>query len=178
MFITRVHSSVEEILSHDSSHVERARERYDSFRHFRAPNEIGSRFKFDAGAAQGALRGIGASHGTVRGTARVARNIEEAMHVESGSILVCPFTDPGWTPLLDRVVGVVTETGGMLSHAAVICREFGIPAVLGVPEATARIPDGARVVLHGGEGFVELDPGAGSSTMESDARKKAARVSL
>lgn len=161
--------SVEEILRHDRSNVGRARERYESFRHFKAPNEIGSRFKFDAGPTQGAWRGIGASRGTVRGTARVARNIEEAMHVERGSILICPFTDPGWTPVLDRVAGVVTETGGLLSHAAVICREYGIPAVLGVPEATLRIPDGARVVIHGGEGFVELDAVAGLLTIETTA---------
>jgi pyruvate,water dikinase len=65
----------------------------------------------------------------------VARSVEEALAAPAGSILVCPFTDPGWTPVLGRVAGVVTETGGLLSHAAVICREFGIPAVLGVPHA-------------------------------------------
>ena len=91
-----------------------------------------------------------------RGPARVARTIEEAARIERGAILVCPFTDPGWTPILDRVAGVVTETGGLLSHAAVICREYGIPAVLGVPRATERIPDGARLQLLGGEGRVEL----------------------
>src|SRR6185369_7956583 len=79
------------------------------------------------------------------------------MHVERGSILICPFTDPGWTPVLDRVAGVVTETGGLLSHAAVICREYGIPAVLSVPDATTRIPDGARVAIRGSDGFVELE---------------------
>ena len=98
-----------------------------------------------------------ASRGTARGIACVARNIEQALRAERGAILVCPYTDPGWTPVLDRVAGVVTETGGLLSHAAVICREYGIPAVLAVPDATARIPDGARVTLHGGEGYVELD---------------------
>lgn len=149
--------SFQEILDDDRSNVAIQRERYESFRNFKAPNEIGARFKFGACPARGALRGIGASHGTVRGVARVARNIEEAMHVERGAILICPFTDPGWTPVLDRVAGVVTETGGLLSHAAVICREYGIPAVLGVPEATTRIPNGAAVVLHGGEGFVELE---------------------
>lgn len=146
-----------EILADDRSNLERERERYESFRNFKAPNEIGSRFTFEAGPVGGALRGIGASRGTVRGVARIARNIEEAMQVERGAILVCPFTDPGWTPVLDRVAGVVTETGGLLSHAAVICREYGIPAVLGVPEATTRIPNGAPVILHGGEGFVEVD---------------------
>src|SRR5438270_9707526 len=108
-------------------------------------------------AVSGALCGIGASPGTARGIARAARSVEEAMAVPTGSILICPFTDPGWTPVLDRVAGVVTETGGLLSHAAVICREYGIPAVLGVPEATERIPDGARVAVHGGEGFVEVE---------------------
>ncbi len=149
--------SFQEIIADDRSNIARERERYESFRNFKAPNEIGSRFQFDAGPVHGALRGIGASRGTIRGTARIARNIEEAMHVERGTILVCPFTDPGWTPVLDRVAGVVTETGGLLSHAAVICREYGIPAVLGVPEATARIPNGAPIVVHGGEGFVELE---------------------
>ena len=73
-----------------------------------------------------------------------------------GDILVCPFTDPGWTPVLDRAGGVVTETGGRLSHAAVICREFGIPAVLGITDATSRIKSGAQIVVRGSEGLVEL----------------------
>lgn len=148
----------EEIVADDRSRIAERRETFEGFRNFRAPNEIGSRFAFDPAPAQGALRGIGASRGRVRGVARVARSIEEARGVERGTILVCPFTDPGWTPVLDRVAAVVTETGGLLSHAAVICREYGIPAVLGVPEATSRIPDGATVVVHGGLGTVELAP--------------------
>jgi pyruvate,water dikinase len=147
----------QEIIASDCSNIESRRERYEGFRNFKAPNEIGAGFTFEPGRTQGELRGIGASRGTVRGVARVARNIEETMRVERGAILICPFTDPGWTPVLDRVAGVVTETGGLLSHAAVICREYGIPAVLGVPDATARIPDGARVVVHGGEGCIELE---------------------
>jgi phosphohistidine swiveling domain-containing protein len=79
------------------------------------------------------------------------------MALPAGSILVCPFTDPGWTPVLGRVAGVVTETGGLLSHAAVICREFGIPAVLGLPHALQRIRDGRAVVVNGSEGSVEFD---------------------
>jgi len=76
--------------------------------------------------------------------------------VERGSILVCPFTDPGWTPVLERVAAVVTETGGLLSHAAVICREYGIPAVLGLPNATTRIPEGSPVTVNGSAGTVSL----------------------
>lgn len=152
--------SYQEILTDDRSNIDQQRERYEGYRNFKAPNEIGARFAFNPAPARGALTGIAASRGTARGTARVARNIEEALRVEHGAILVCPYTDPGWTPVLDRVAGVVTETGGLLSHAAVICREYGIPAVLGVPDATRRIPDGARVTLHGAEGWVEMDDAA------------------
>ncbi len=146
-----------ELLADDRSNVARAREVYESYRNFAAPNEVGARFGGAApGAAAGALRGIGASQGRARGVARVARSVEEAVRVEAGAILVCPFTDPGWTAVLDRVAGVVTETGGLLSHAAVICREYGKPAVLGLSGATRRIPDGRTVTIDGGEGTVEL----------------------
>lgn len=147
----------QEIIADDRTGIENGRETCERFRNFAAPNEIGSRFTFaPASHSDGELKGIGASQGRTEGTARVARTVEEAACVEKGAILVCPFTDPGWTPVLDRVSGVVTETGGLLSHAAVICREYGIPAVLGVPGATSRIPDGQKVVVDGGTGRVEL----------------------
>jgi pyruvate,water dikinase len=149
--------SFQEILADDRSQIQSQRERYESFRNFKAPNEIGARYRFTNTLAEGALRGIAASRGTATGIARVARNIEAATRIERGAILICPFTDPGWTPVLDRVAGVVTEAGGLLSHAAVICREYGIPAVLGVPDATLRIPHGARVTIRGGDGFVEVE---------------------
>lgn len=152
----------QEILADDRSNIERRRERFEGYRNFKAPNEIGARFAFGPAPTGGALTGIAASPGTVQGITCVAQNIEEALRIKHGAILVCPFTDPGWTPVLDRVAGVVTETGGLLSHAAVICREYGIPAVLGVPDATARIPDGARVTLYGGEGYVELHQPVGA----------------
>ncbi len=146
----------QEIIADDRSQIQKNRKSYESYRNFAAPNEIGSRFTFaPSTATDGALKGIGASQGRTEGTARVARTVEEAARVEKGAILVCPFTDPGWTPVLDRVSGVVTETGGLLSHAAVICREYGIPAVLGIPRATSRIPDGTRVIVNGGTGQVE-----------------------
>jgi pyruvate,water dikinase len=148
--------SFAEILADDRSGVARNREIYESYRNFKAPNEIGSRFEFSAQPPAGALSGIGASRGVARGVAHVARSVEEALGAGRGAILVCPFTDPGWTPVLGRVAGVVTETGGLLSHAAVICREYGIPAVLGVPAATDRIPHGSRIAVHGQEGFAEL----------------------
>jgi len=149
--------TIREIFAGDCSQVERNKAIYEGYRNFAAPNEIGSRYTYQEGASVvGALRGIGASPGTAHGIARVARSVEEAMAAQTGSILVCPFTDPGWTPVLGRVAGVVTETGGMLSHAAVICREFGIPAVLGVPHALERIRDGRAIVVHGNEGCVDF----------------------
>jgi pyruvate,water dikinase len=147
----------QDIMNDDRSGIWRGRHVFEGFRRFKAPNEIGSRTPFAAAPRTGALQGTGASRGMVRATARVARNIEEAMEVERGAVLVCPFTDPGWTPVLDRVAAVVTETGGLLSHAAVICREYAIPAVLGVPDATARIPDGAVVTVDGGTGTVVVE---------------------
>jgi pyruvate,water dikinase len=147
-----------EILENDRSNVARQRQIYESYRNFQAPNEIGNRWTSELGQATDALRGIAASRGNVQGMARVARSVEEAAQVEPGSILVCPFTDPGWTPVLSRVRGVITETGGLLSHAAIICREYGIPALLGVPGATVRIPDRSQLHLRADQGCAEVLP--------------------
>ncbi len=145
-----------QILADDRSAVSEQRERYERYRNFAAPTEVGSRFVSErVAAAASALKGIAASCGRAEGVARVVKSIEEAARVEANSILVCPFTDPGWTPVLGRVAAVVTETGGLLSHAAVVCREYGIPAVLAVPDATRRIRDGAFVVVDGDRGTVE-----------------------
>lgn len=100
------------------------------------------------------LTGTPASHGSATGTARIIRNADDFSRVHPGDILVCPYTDPAWTPLLRIVVGVVTETGGVLSHAAIVAREHRIPAVLGVPNATTRIHDGTTIVVDGATGTV------------------------
>lgn len=147
-----------EIIADDRSQIADHRAVYDRFRNFKAPNEIGARYRAERQTLEGSSRlaGIGASPGVATGRAYIARNVEEALAMAPGGILICPFTDPGWTPVLDRAAAVVTETGGLLSHAAVICREYGIPAVLGIPEATERLPAGQMVVVHGAEGYVEL----------------------
>ncbi|MFN0130378.1 MAG: PEP/pyruvate-binding domain-containing protein [Verrucomicrobiales bacterium] len=155
-----------EILADNRSGIPRARETYEAFRNFKAPNEIRSGMASRVARQNGELTGTAASRGVVRGTARIARSIEEAMTVERGAVLICPFTDPGWTPVLDRVAAVVTETGGLLSHAAVICREFALPAVLGVPDATSRIPQGATVVVDGQSGVVTIESAAPSLRVE------------
>lgn len=100
------------------------------------------------------LTGIPGSTGSVTGTARIVHGPDDFARVRAGDILVCPFTDPAWTPLLRLAGGVVTETGGALSHAAIVAREHGIPAVLGLTGALRRIPDGATVTIDGTTGAV------------------------
>ncbi len=103
----------------------------------------------------GALVGLAVSSGVVEGRARVIRKMEEA-NLEEGDILVTAFTDPGWTPLFVSIKGLVTEVGGLMTHGAVIAREYGLPAVVGVENATKLIKDGQRIRVHGTEGWVEM----------------------
>lgn len=104
---------------------------------------------------EGALAGVPVSAGTVEGRARVVHDMTGA-ELEPGDILVTRFTDPSWTPLFVAAGGLVTEVGGQMTHGAVIAREYGLPAVVGVTGATERIPDGVRVRVHGAEGWVEI----------------------
>lgn len=130
---------------------------YASFRGFRNPDEIGARYGGVKAAASGnALSGVPCSPGAVTGTARVIRDIFDADRLQAGDILITRFTDPGWTPKFGLLAGVATETGGLLSHAAVISREYGIPAVLAVPGLTERIKDGQTITLDGDTGAIEL----------------------
>ena len=103
----------------------------------------------------GALVGLAVSSGVIEGRARVRLNLEEA-DLAAGDILVTTFTDPSWTPLFVAIKGLVTEVGGLMTHGAVIAREYGVPAVVGVEQATTRIKDGQRIRVHGTEGYVEI----------------------
>ncbi|CAM3325716.1 PEP/pyruvate-binding domain-containing protein [Occultella aeris] len=100
------------------------------------------------------LTGTPGAHGTATGIARVLRGPSDFGRVQPGDIVICPYTDPAWTALLRIAAGVVTETGGVLSHAAIVAREQGIPAVLGVPDATTAIHDGDLISINGTEGTV------------------------
>ncbi|MFI6505501.1 phosphoenolpyruvate synthase [Nonomuraea typhae] len=104
---------------------------------------------------EGTLAGQAVSAGVAEGRARVVLRPQDA-RLEPGDILVAPFTDPGWTPLFAAVRGLVLEVGGMMTHGAVVAREMGLPAVVGVDRATVLIPDGARVRLDGSRGTVDL----------------------
>ncbi len=105
----------------------------------------------------GALAGLAVSAGTVEGRARVILDVAEAK-LEPGDILVTAYTDPSWTPLFVAIKGLVTEVGGLMTHGAVIAREYGLPAVVGVENATRLIRDGQRIRVHGTDGYVELLP--------------------
>jgi pyruvate,water dikinase len=106
------------------------------------------------GAPSDGLTGVPGSGGTATGPARIVTGPEGFERVEPGDILICPFTDPSWTPLLRLVAAVVTETGGALSHAAIVARELGVPAVLGVTGALDRLDDGAVITVDGTAGEV------------------------
>lgn len=100
------------------------------------------------------LSGAPGARGIATGVARVLHSPSEFPRVHPGDIVICRYTDPAWTPLFRIAAAVVTETGGVLCHAAIVAREHGIPAVLGVPQATAQIPDGTRITVNGSEGTV------------------------
>ncbi|MCI4126428.1 phosphoenolpyruvate synthase [Bacillus haynesii] len=102
-----------------------------------------------------AIAGLPVSSGVIEGRARVILNMENA-DLEDGDILVTSFTDPGWTPLFVSIKGLVTEVGGLMTHGAVIAREYGLPAVVGVENATQLIKDGQQIRVHGTEGYIEI----------------------
>jgi pyruvate,water dikinase len=105
----------------------------------------------------GALTGLPVSAGTVEGRARVIRDMAQA-DLEAGDILVTAYTDPSWTPAFVAINGLVTEVGGLMTHGAVIAREYGLPAVVGVEHATRLIGDRQRIRVHGTDGYVEILP--------------------
>ena len=141
-------------------------ERKDQFRHhhsLKPPRVLTSEGETFTGtyrrddAPPDALIGLAVSAGTVEGRARVIVDMAQA-ELAPGDILVTTYTDPSWTPLFVAVAGLVTEVGGVMTHGAVIAREYGLPAVVGVVDATRRIADGQRIRVHGSEGYVEILP--------------------
>jgi pyruvate, water dikinase len=106
--------------------------------------------------ASSEIRGFAASSGVVEGTARVVKSVEEIGRLQAGDILVCQITNPTWAPIFQKIAGAVSDIGGSMSHAAIVAREFGLPAVVGTGTATSRIRDGQRVRVDGGRGIVTL----------------------
>ena len=108
------------------------------------------------GTGDGRLTGIAGSPGVVEGTARVVMTVDQFDEVRDGDILVCQMTNPAWVVLFTKIAGLVTDTGGVTSHPAVLSREFGIPAVIGTSQATHRIATGDRLRVDGTNGVVEI----------------------
>jgi pyruvate,water dikinase len=149
-----------------TNHVddELIRQRKDAFRSYQAltpPRVLTSDGEAVAGTYRradvpaGALTGLPVSAGTVEGRARVILDMAEA-DLEAGDILVTAYTDPSWTPAFVAIRGLVTEVGGLMTHGAVIAREYGLPAVVGVEHATRLIRDGQRIRVHGTDGYIEI----------------------
>ena len=113
----------------------------------------------------GALVGLAVSAGTIEGRARVILDMAEA-DIEPGDILVTAYTDPSWSPLFVAITGMVTEVGGLMTHGAVIAREYGLPAVVGVEHATRLIHDGQRIRVNGTDGYVEILSEDGATQFE------------
>jgi len=142
------------------------RQRKDAFRSYEAltpPRVLTSDGEAVAGAYRrddvpaGALVGLAVSAGTIEGRARVILDMAEA-DLEAGDILVTAYTDPSWTPMFVTIKGLVTQVGGLMTHGAVIAREYGLPAVVGVEHATRLIRDGQRIRVNGTDGYVEILP--------------------
>lgn len=156
------------------------RKMYEGYRAFDAPNELGasvtqrSRPTFVATAdGKRVLVGLGCSPKNVIGVVRVVTSLDDVHLLREGDILVTKTTDPGWTPVLGLVAGVITEVGGLLSHAAVIGREYGIPAVLNLQGATMLLRSGQRVRMDGATGVVEVLDDGGETDQTAPASTRA-----
>ncbi|MFJ9342116.1 rifamycin-inactivating phosphotransferase [Streptomyces sp. NPDC101733] len=147
----------------DEELVRRRKEAFRSYHALTPPRVLTSDGEALTGAYRrddvpaGALIGVPVSAGTVEGRARVILDMAQA-DLEAGDILVTTFTDPSWSPLFVGIAGLVTEVGGLMTHGAVIAREYGLPAVVGVEQAVRRIRDGQRIRVHGTDGYVEILP--------------------
>jgi rifampicin phosphotransferase len=145
----------------DGQIVSRRRAEHEAYKKLTPPRVITSDGEIVAGAYKradlpaGAIVGLAVSSGVVEGRARVISDMADA-DLEAGDILVTVFTDPSWTPSFVSIKGLVTEVGGLMTHGAVIAREYGLPAVVGVENATKLIRDGQRIRVHGTDGYVEI----------------------
>lgn len=145
----------------DYNIITKRKEEYEIFEKLTPPRVITSDGEIITGEyntdkiPEGSLAGVPVSSGVVEGRARIVLKMEDA-NIEEGDILVTTFTDPSWTPLFVSIKGLVTEVGGMMTHGAVVAREYGLPAVVSVENATKLIKDGQRIRINGKEGYVEL----------------------
>jgi phosphohistidine swiveling domain-containing protein len=150
--------------STSETYQERVNARREELAHYRkmtppraitSQGEILTRSHKSTSAPDGSLVGSPASPGVIEGIAKVVLDPTRAV-LEAGEILIAPFTDPGWTPLFMNAKGLVMEVGGLMTHGSVVAREYGIPAVVCVPDATKTIQTGQRLRVNGDEGWVQI----------------------
>jgi len=145
----------------DYSIITKQKEEYEVYEKLMPPRVMTSEGEvlfgeYDTGnIPKDALAGIPVSSGIIEGRARVILRMEDA-DIEEDDILVTTYTDPSWTPVFISIKGLVTEVGGTMTHGAVVAREYGLPAVVGVENATKLIKDGQRIRVNGTEGYVEI----------------------
>ena len=163
IFFLRFDELQEAVRTHqaDSDLIRQRKEDFTSYQALTPPRVMTSDGEVITGVyrrddlAPRALGGRPAAAGTIGGRGRVILDMAQAA-LEPGDILVTAYTDPSWTPLFVTISGLVTEVGGLMTHGAVIAREYGLPAVVGVVDATRLIRDGQRIRVNGTEGFVEI----------------------
>ena len=137
--------------------IERNRKYYNSFRNFKNENEIGTAFSKSSIAiknSENGIKGIGCNNGIVTGIARVIESTDEIDRIQVGDILITKFTDTGWTSRLAILKGIVTECGGVLCHASIISREYGIPCIVSCYDVTKNVKDGSKITINGATGEV------------------------
>jgi pyruvate,water dikinase len=145
----------------DDQLIRRRKDEFRSYQELTPPRVLTSEGEVITGSYRrdgvpaGALIGLPVSSGTIEGRARVLLDMAKS-DLDPGDILVTAYTDPSWTPLFVTIAGLVTEVGGLMTHGAVIAREYGLPAVVGVQDATRLIRDGQRIRVHGTDGYIEL----------------------
>ncbi|TMB96291.1 MAG: PEP-utilizing protein, partial [Chloroflexi bacterium] len=127
------------------------------------------KFYRKASRVESHIEGLGGSPGVVEGVARVVLTVEQFDHVRKGDIVVCQMTNPAWVALFTKMAGLVTDAGGLTSHAAVLAREFAIPAVIGTSSATRRIKEGDRIRVNGTTGVVDILGSGGDKAPPVDA---------
>ncbi len=137
--------------------IEKNQKYYYAYLNYMSENEIGPVGSAQQTKVEGQLKGLGANSGRVTGRARVIESFEEIDRLQENDILVTKFTDTGWTPKFAILSGIVTEYGGILCHAAIVSREYGIPAIVNCHDAMSTIKDGQRITIDGATGIVMIE---------------------
>ena len=133
--------------------IDKNKKYYNSYRNYISENEIGGVTTTTKGNAN--MKGLGANNGIITGTARVIESFAEIDRLQEGDILVTKFTDTGWTPKFAILKGIVTEYGGVLCHAAIVSREYGIPAIVSATNIMQEIKDGETITINGTTGEIK-----------------------